>query len=183
MIVVLDACVLYPAHLRDTLLRAAEADLYDPRWSDDILAEMERNLVADVLTPEQVRHLGDEMRAAFPEALVRDYAALIPLMRNDPKDRHVVAAAVHAGAELIVTDNLRDFPTDALTPFSITAQSADAFLTLLYHINADSMIALVREQAASYRRPPRTLGDVLDRLAIQAPTFVKRVREDLDGAD
>lgn len=181
MIAVLDACVLYPAYLRDTLLSAAEADLYDPRWSDDILAEVERNLVADVLTPEQVRHLVSEMCAAFPDALVHNYEALMPAMRNHPKDRHVVAAAVRAHAELIVTDNLRDFPADALAPFAITAQSADAFLTLLYHINADSMIAIVREQAASYRRPPRTLGDVLDRLAIQAPTFVKCVRENLDG--
>lgn len=98
MIVVLDACVLYPAYLRDTLLSAAEADLYDPRWSDDILADVERNLVADVLTPEQVRHLIAEMCAAFPDALVHDYEALVPAMRNHPKDRHVVAAAVRAQA-------------------------------------------------------------------------------------
>jgi predicted nucleic acid-binding protein len=181
MIVVLDACVLYPAYLRDTLLSTAEADLYDPRWSDDILAEVERNLVADVLTPEQVRHLIAEMCAAFPDALVHDYAALVPAMRNHPKDRHVVAAAVRAHAELIVTDNLRDFPADALAPFGVAAQSAAAFLTRLYHINADSVIEALREQAASYRRPPHTIHDVLDRLAVQAPTFAKRVRENLDG--
>lgn len=181
MIAVLDACVLYPAYLRDTLLCAAETDLYDPRWSDDILAEVERNLVVDVLTPEQVRHLVSEMCAAFPDALVHDYEALVPAMRNHPKDRHVVAAAVRAHAELIVTDNLRDFPADALAPFGVTAQSADAFLTRLYHINADSVIEVLREQAASYRRPPCTIYDVVDRLAIQAPTFVSRVREDLDG--
>jgi predicted nucleic acid-binding protein len=181
MIVVLDACVLYPAYLRDMLLSAAEADLYDPRWSDDILAEVERNLLADVLTPEQVRHLVSEMCAAFLDALVHDYEALVPAMRNHPKDRHVVAAAVRTRAELIVTDNLRDFRADALEPFGLVAQSADAFLTRLYHINADSVIAVLREQAASYRRPPRTIHDVLDRLAIQAPTFASRVREDLDG--
>lgn len=80
-----------------------------------------------------------------------------------------------------MTDNLRDFPADALEPFGLVAQWADAFLIRLYHINADSVIEVLREQAASYRCPSHTMHDVLDRLAIQAPTFARRVREDLDG--
>jgi predicted nucleic acid-binding protein len=125
---VLDANVLLPAALRDTLLRAADAGLYQVRWSDDILAEVKRNLVGDwKLAEEQAERLMGVMREAFPDALVTGYATLIDGMPNHPKDRHVLAAAVACRATVIVTQNLRDFPSDALEPFNVQVQSADAF--------------------------------------------------------
>src|SRR6266852_2383512 len=102
--VVLDACVLLPASLRDTLLRAADAGLYRLQWTDDILEEVRRNLVSEIGIPEhKARRLIDLMSKQFPEALITQYQTLIELMRNHPKDRHVLAAAVSCRAQVIVT--------------------------------------------------------------------------------
>lgn len=91
--VVLDTCVLYPNYLRDTLLRLAEAELYEPLWSADILDELARN-VAERIGPLKAKGLVDAMAGAFPESLVTGHAALLSAMTNDPKDRHVLAVAV-----------------------------------------------------------------------------------------
>jgi predicted nucleic acid-binding protein len=119
---VLDANVLLPAPLRDTLLRLAEADLYVPKWSERILAEVAKNLVASGRTDvERAARVTETMAAAFPEAMVS--ASLIssiePAMANDPKDRHVLAAAVGVGAEVVVTKNLKDFPPTACESLGI----------------------------------------------------------------
>src|ERR1039457_7413424 len=92
--VVLDACVLVNAALRDTLLRLAEPpQLYLPRWSNDIMLETTRTLETKLgLTPEQTVHLRDELKAHFADAWVEGYETLIPAMGNDAKDRHVLAA-------------------------------------------------------------------------------------------
>lgn len=172
LVAILDACVLYPMYLRDTLLRAAESGLYEARWSPDILAEVRRNLVEDVLTEPQAERLIGALHLAFPEALVEGYEDLIPAMRNQEKDRHVVAAAVRAGAHVVVTDNLRDFPLETLTPYHLAAVSSDQFLCRIFHIDPERMGDIVREQAASYRNPPRSVEDVLRRLDRHAPTFV-----------
>jgi len=127
--VVLDACVLFPPRLRDTLLRAAEVDLYQFRWTNEILDEVQRSLVArGHATHYQAQKLVDAIRAAFSQSNVLEYAQLISSMTNDLKDRHVAAAAVAANAQVIVTSNLGDFPDAALTPFGIEVQSPDAFL-------------------------------------------------------
>jgi predicted nucleic acid-binding protein len=124
--VVLDANVLFPFTLRDTLLRAAEAGVYQLYWSDAILDEVQRNLVRQgVATAEQAGRLISTMKAAFPESLVTGHEAMIDSMPNESKDRHVVAATVKAGAQVIVTNNLKDFAT---LPDGIEAQSADEFL-------------------------------------------------------
>ena len=108
--VVLDANVLFPFTLRDTLLRAAQAGLFQVYWSDEILDEAARNLVArGRITAEQAERLTTAIRGAFPEAVVTGHEPLIAAMPNEPKDRHVVAVAVKAGAQVIVTSNLRDF--------------------------------------------------------------------------
>lgn len=113
-IVVLDAGVLIPAPLRDTLLRAVEAGLYRAQWSEDILEEVRRNLISELgRSEEQAQRLVDTIHTAFPEAMVTGYASLTAAMTNHPKDRHVLAAAVVAGAQVIVTSNLKDFPQAA----------------------------------------------------------------------
>src|SRR5450432_2676172 len=109
-IVVVDANVLYPLTLRDTVLRAAAAGLYQLRWSKDILDEMERNLVAKGNVPrDKAARLRVTMEKFFPEADVKSYQPLVEAMPNHPKDRHVAAAAVKAGAQVIVTANIKDF--------------------------------------------------------------------------
>lgn len=180
--VVLDACVIIPAAVRDTLLRAAEYRLYRVFWSEDILNEVGRNLVAHQLTDEQqAARLVGQLRAAFPGSPVEGYQPLIPLMPNDPKDRHVLAAAVKAGAQLIVTDNRVDFPSEALEPFGVDVQSPDEFLVHLFDLAPRLMARIVVEQTADKRRQPTLISETLDTLASNAPEFVQRVRQ-LAGA-
>jgi predicted nucleic acid-binding protein len=99
----LDTCVLYPAYLCDTLLRLAEAAAYRPLWSAEVLAELRRNLVERGIPIERVDRRLAHMTRSFPDALVTGYESLVDGMTNDPKDRHVLAAAVRAGAEVLVT--------------------------------------------------------------------------------
>jgi len=109
--VVLDACVLIPMPLADTLLRMAEAPrLYLPRWSQRIMDEVTRSLIAKWdMAPEKARQREEELRRHFPEAWVGGYEPLIEAMTNDPGDRHVLAAAVRSHSDLIVTYNRRHF--------------------------------------------------------------------------
>ena len=131
---VLDANVLYPFSLRDTLLRLAELELYTPLWSERILDEMHRNLVEHRLTDAQAASIEEAMRAPFEEAAVdpAEIERLEPAMTNDPKDRHVLAAAVAADSELIVTFNLGDFPPDTCEPVGVEAIHPDEFLLDLH---------------------------------------------------
>lgn len=170
-----DANVLYSAALRDLLLRAAEADLYRPHWTDAILAELARNLTANRpdLDPARIKRTVSLMNARFPEATVRGYADLQPQMTNHPGDRHVLAAAVRVGAQVIVTFNTRHFPEGALTPYNIEAHTPDQFLTDLWSLDHGAMAAVIRQQGADLRTP-RTPQDVLHNLARQgAPRFAR----------
>lgn len=131
--VVLDANVLFPFALRDLLLRIAEAGFFRPRWSPTIIDEVTRNLVSQRgISDVQASRLVDAMNGAFPEACVTDHAQYIPMMKNDRKDRHVLAAAVASKSAIVVTQNLKDF---RWTPPGIAAMSADTFVCCL-HINA-----------------------------------------------
>ncbi len=122
---VLDACVLFSAALRDTLLRAAVKRLYRLHLTEEILDEVRRNLLKSGRIPDSglADRLVEQIRRAFPGSMVEGYSALVPEMTNHPKDRHVLAAAVAAGASLIVTHNLGDFPVQALAPYGVIAQS------------------------------------------------------------
>ncbi|HEX5415072.1 MAG TPA: PIN domain-containing protein [Chloroflexota bacterium] len=177
-VVVVDTCSLFPLTLRDVLLRAAEEGLYRPRWSEDILEELRRNLIADRgLSAEQARHLLSEMRRAFPEATVTGYERLIGSMTNAPKDRHVLAIAVHCGAQVIVTDNLKDFPIGALEPYNIETQSPDEFLEDLFDLYPDQLVQVIVQVNASRKKNPETLAATLDRLNKSTPGFVTQLRQ------
>lgn len=178
--VVLDANVLYPFTLRDTLLRAASAGYVQVYWSEQLLDEATRNLVADnAMTTEQATRLRSAMSAAFPEAMVSGHESLIAGMKNDEKDRHVAAAAVKAGAQVIVTMNLSDFST---LPDGIEAQHPDEFLCNLFDLDPEGLTELVRSQASDYKKPPRTFEDVLGTLAKLVPDFAAAVRKDATAA-
>ncbi len=168
----LDANALFPMMLRDTLLRAAQLDLFAPVWSPRILDEMTRNLIAKRgLSHQQVGHIKRQLKLTFPEALTRPSGALIGMMRNDIGDRHVAAAAVSGAATLIVTFNTRHFA--ALPPGVAAVHPDDFLLDLLHH--APSLIRLALEQqAAAFRHPPLTTLDVLTRLAASVPGFARQ---------
>jgi predicted nucleic acid-binding protein len=101
-IAVLDACVLAPMPLADTLLRLAEEPaFYVPRWSGDILKEVAITLAKFGYSSQQINRRVMAMETSFEDALITGYEDLVPAMRNDPKDRHVLAAAVRTGAHAI----------------------------------------------------------------------------------
>lgn len=175
----LDACVLYPFTLRDTLLRCAERDLYQPYWSAEVLDEMTRNLVGRRMTNEQAEHLVSEMSAAFPAALVEDYDHLTPAMRNNEKDRHVTAAAVKAGACVIVSSNVRDFKD---LPEGFEVQSPDEFLCHLYDLEPETMLSILHEQAADLRKGTYTAADIAKALEAVAPNFTATLLAALQGS-
>lgn len=164
---VLDACVLYPFSVCDILLRLAERGLYDVYWSDRILRELERNLVKNRITRAQAKHRIGQMRQAFPEAEVPAKAikSIEPCMGNDPKDRHVLAAAVASPAEAIVTSNLKDFPAAVCRQFDIEAVHPDVFLLDLFSLSPTSVSAEINRQVASLRNPPITRQDLKGMLA------------------
>lgn len=172
--VVLDANVLFPFTVRDTLLRAAEQDLYLPGWTDGILEEMRRNLVARGHTREDQSHrLVATIAAAFPEARITGHDCLIPCMPNEPEDRHVAAAAVRSAAQLIVTGNLRHFRS---LPDGIEARTAEDFLCDLHDLAPDRMAQVIADQAAALTRPPRTVDDILRAFDRLTPRFARLVR-------
>lgn len=158
--VVLDACVLVNAALRDTLLRLAEPpQLYLPRWSAEIIDEMTRTLEDKIgLAPRQTGYLVSEMRSHFGEAWVDGYQALRPQMKTHAKDRHVLAAAAHAGAETIVTFNLKHFPPESLAPWDIMAQSPDDFLVGLFRAAPAVVHSKIQEQGERHGGVARLLG-------------------------
>jgi predicted nucleic acid-binding protein len=173
-VVVLDANVLFPFTLRDTLLRAAAADLYQVRWSAQILNEMTSNLVSSsIMTADKAARLRGVMTKVFPEAEVTGHEDLIASMRNQEKDRHVAAAAMKAGAQVIVTSNLKDFGE---LPEGIEAQSPDEFLCNLFDLDPDGLVELLGEQAADLVNPPVTVDELLTRLARVVPDFVTAFR-------
>ncbi len=169
--VVLDACVLIPMPLADTLLRLAGGPrLFLPKWTDQIMAEITRNLQENFgVTAEQAAYRESEIRRHFGEAWVEGYEDLIPTMTNHEKDRHVLAAAVRSGAETIVTYNLKDFPRSALAPYSITAQGPSTFLKNLYELDSDAVLHTLQQQAAAI---DRSFDYLLDRLRVNVPGFV-----------
>ena len=175
--VVLDTCVLYPAHLRDTLLRLAERDLYQALWSADIIEELHRNLVEAGIGSEAVDHLCAEMQRAFPDADVSGYRSLLDSMTCDPKDRHVLAAAVRSDAAAIVTFNLHDFPDPSVDPYQIDVIHPDDFLLDLLDLAPSIVIVELERQAAANRREPSTLSGLLDALGrAGVPSFGDEVR-------
>lgn len=179
-VVLLDACVLFPMSLRDTLLRAAEKGLYRVQFTEAILEELRKNLVTQRgLEEEKAQRLVDKVRESFPEALVTHYESLISVMTNDEKDRHVLAAAVKTGAKVIVTENLKDFRQESLAPFDIEAQKPDQFLIHLFYLAPELMVQIIREQANDLRNPPMTKLELLQVLEQHVPMFVRLVLEQL----
>ncbi|MGA9072201.1 MAG: PIN domain-containing protein [Terracidiphilus sp.] len=176
--VVLDACVLVPMPLCDTLLRLAEgSSLYRPFWSDRILEEVGRAL------QEKLRHSEGQsqrriraMRYAFPEALVQldpsleESLGCIP----DKDDRHVMACAIRCGAYAIVTSNTKDFPAGCLAQWDLVCQTPDDFLLHQFHLNADLVLEKLDNQGAAIGKER---DYILERLRVLAPQFVALVEE------
>lgn len=162
----LDANVLYPARLRDLLIRLAIAGLYQARWSEQILDECFDNLAENRpdLTPQQLARTRQLMTTALPDASVADYEDRVEEFDlPDHDDRHVLAAAVTAGASLLVTANLDDFPADRI-PEGLRVVSTDEFVLGLARDDLDMVVDVVETQAAGLVNPSMTASELLDGL-------------------
>ncbi len=164
-IVLLDACVLYPAPMRDLLLHVADSDLYAPKWTDIIHQEWTRNLLQNRsdLNTEQLQRTVRAMNAAFPDATVTHFETLIDsILLPDPDDAHVLAAAIRCRANLIVTANLKDFPVAYLSQYDLDVQHPDQFIGELIDLNPGEVWQAFQKQVANLKRPPKTAEQVLD---------------------
>ncbi|MBK5511051.1 PIN domain-containing protein [Pseudomonas sp. TH15] len=167
---VYDACVLYPAPLRDFLMWLALSGRFRARWSLEIHNEWKRSLLKNRpdLTPEQLDRTSELMDQAIPDACVCDYSDLISgLTLPDENDRHVLAAAIRCGAGVIVTFNLKDFPDAYLAPFGIEAQHPDEFVENLFHLDAAVVIAAAQRQRQQLKMPPMEVEPFLNLLQRQ----------------
>ena len=166
-VAVYDASVLYPSLIRNLLMYLGTEGLVAARWTAAIHDEWIRNLLADRpdLTPERLTRTRQRMTAALPDAEVEGFEHLTDsLSLPDPDDRHVLAAAIHTDAELIVTQNLKHFPAEALTPHGIEALTPDALLCRLLNTEPTATRAVVEKLRASLRRPPYDMAQLLARL-------------------
>lgn len=172
---VYDACVLYPFEIRDVLMIAALTRCFTPFWTEGILDELARNLIKDGrATNENMTVLKTGMNTVFPYSNIplSDFESLIPVMTNDPKDRHVLAAAVARKVDVIVTVNLRDFNVEALEPYGIEAQHPDVFVRHVLDLEAESFLVEFikrnnqrREWAKRKGKQPRSDKEMAEHLA------------------
>ena len=166
--VVLDACVLVPVTAADTLLRLAEREMYRPVWSERILEEAKMAVARlhPELSAEQIDHRFDCMDEAFEDASVSGWESLEgSMVLPDENDRHVVACALVAGADAIVTNNIPDFPDKALAPLGMEAIRLDDFLLDIFDLVPEEFAAVIREQASDAMHPPLSASEVLGNLA------------------
>ena len=175
---VLDACVLVPMPLCDTLLRLAEDPaMYRPLWSEPILAEVATALGRDLrLTPVQIERRLRSMREAFPEASISIPPELPPALNGipDPGDQHVLAAAIRGQAHAIVTRNVRHFPDVYIHSYNVLCQTPDDFLTHQFHLNPAQVLEKLDAQAAAIRQGR---DQVIALLMPMVPGFIALVEQ------
>lgn len=163
--VVLDTNVVYPVIIRDILFWFAHYDLYTPKWSDHIFDEWMRVMKEKGVSDEEARKRIQKANGAFPDALVQNYQVLIAhLELPDANDRHVLAAAIKTNANLIITNNVKDFPDGYLKSFSLNAKTPDDFLTDIIDLNPEQAVAAFREMVLNRKNPQMDEFEVLNQL-------------------
>lgn len=163
--VVYDACVLYPAPLRDFLMWLALSGRFRARWSAQIHAEWKRNLLANRpdLTSEQLDRTSTLMDRAIPDAVVTGHESLVPgLALPDPDDAHILAAAIRCHASVIVTFNMKDFPQADLDAYGVEAQHPDVFIENLFDLDPAAVVSAARKQRQDLKRPSMNVDAYLD---------------------
>jgi predicted nucleic acid-binding protein len=151
---VLDTNVVYPVIIRDILFWFAYYDLYTAKWSEHIFDEWKRVMKEKGVTEEEANQRIAKANSAFPDALVQNYKGLIAhLELPDKDDRHVLAAAIKTNANLIVTNNIKDFPEEYLQSFSLSAKTADDFLTDIIDLNQEQAVAAFKDMVLNKKKP------------------------------
>jgi hypothetical protein len=165
-----DANVLYPAPMRDILLQVAVADLFRAKWTADIHREwiealLEHEPHRDRAALDRTRDLMDQ---ATRDSLIIGYEPLIPCLElPDPNDRHILAAAIVGRCDVIVTQNLKDFPQTILTPYRIETQHPDDFLANYLNLSPGPFCEAVSKVRARLKNPPYSVEEYLATLTRQ----------------
>ncbi len=171
-----DANVLYPAALRDLLVQLAAQGVVQARWTNQIHDEWTRNVLKNRpdIPARDLARTRRLMDLHVPDALVQNYESLIPTLQlPDEDDRHVLAAVIHAGAQFILTFNLRDFPAPVLDKFGIEVIAPDDFLVGLFASSRSEMLDALQTQRSRMRNPSQTPSQFLEMLSRQGlPNFV-----------
>lgn len=168
--VILDACVLYPATLRDLLLSLAYENVYRARWTEEIQDEWIRNVLAKRkdLDEEKLRRTQRLMADAIDDCLIDGYQSLIEsIALPDPDDRHVLAAAIVGHADAIVTFNKKDFPDSVLSKYGIEVLHPDDFIMLQYDLDSIGVLEAAKAMRLRLKNPPKTVQEFLDTLEQQ----------------
>ena len=154
-----DANVLYPSGLRNFLMHLALTGTFRAHWSAEVHDEWMRNLLKNRpdITRDKLERTRRLMDQAAPDALVTGYESLIESLElPDRDDRHVLAAAIHCRANVIVTVNLEDFPRAALAPYALHAQHPDDFVMALYDNFPELVVEAATQHRASLRNPAKS---------------------------
>ena len=160
----LDANVIRGQLTNDILLSLADHDVFDPRWSRQVLDEMRRNR-PDGVSEERIDRRISQMNRAFPAAMTTGHESLEPQMPADDKDKHVLAAAVHSGSAVLVTDNLKDFHPQSSGPHAMRLNSLSGFLGRKLEEQPERVLSGLRDMLTRNRRDPRTMSQLIDKLA------------------
>ncbi len=180
--VVYDACVLYPAPLRDLLMHLAMTGLFRAKWTNQIHDEWITNLLKDRpdLTLTQLTRTRQLMDSHVLESLIEGYEQRIKsLALPDPDDRHVLAAAIESKASLIVTWNVRDFPDDSLKPYGVTAITPDDFVLDQIELSTELVVRAIRRHKDSLKNPAFTWDEYFRNLESQGLAQSVQLLKDL----
>lgn len=164
-VILFDACTLYAAPVRDLIIELAVAELYRTKWTHRIHEEWTRNLLIKRpdLKPEKLEKTRLLINESVDDCLVEDYESLSKtLTLPDPDDNHVLAAAIKAQAQIIVTYNLKDFPAKILDGFGIEAQHPDDFFLNQCSLRHGAFLTAVKKIRHSLKKPPKTSEEYLD---------------------
>jgi predicted nucleic acid-binding protein len=180
---ILDANVLYPTLLRDTLLSLAVARLYHARWTTTIHDEWTRNLV--LARPDVAAKLPAvvaKMNDSVPDCLVTHYEPLITSLElPDPDDRHVLAAAIVGHADAIVTFNTKDFPDAVLQPYGIEVQHPDEFVVNQLQLQKIPALSAIKKMRARWTKPARPAQELITAFELRGmPMTADLLREAID---
>ena len=173
-IVLADTNILHSAGMRDILLQLAVADLLQPRWSPDIGHELMRTLRnrRPDIDPKTIENAWKDMNHYFPEAMITGYEHLVDdVDLPDPQDRHILAAAIHGNCNVIVTQNLKDFPAEATDPFGIEVCNADDFFMTIFISHPQEFLESIHAILLRLKSPSYSVAEYLE----------MRAREGLDN--
>lgn len=176
----MDACVLYPAPLRDFLVELAASGLFRAKWTAEIHDEWIRSVLKNRpdLKATQLHRTRDLMNAAVMDCLVEGHMDLLPALQlPDANDRHVLAAAIKSGADAIVTFNRKDFPAATLENYDIEIQHPDTFLQHQFGLDEARVVIAAQRCRGRLKNPPHSVDEYLERLEAQSlPLTVAELR-------